>query len=183
LQSARSEAAGTGLTVAGFWCAPGKSGRGLFRPGYIRDSSLQTYSNGLASVKCGCLETWQVHLTIRTRNVCRLDRSAIGALRPVRMGLCSVADAPERGRQKHLDGDGFREPASFHIDRARMHLEARPRPAPLHGGSVPYCDVSAPARCSLGSPRCVISSIRDLTRLEPVIVMRFDTVARERPCD
>jgi DNA excision repair protein ERCC-4 len=51
-------------------------------------------------------------------------RNLMVALRPVQMGLCYVDDALARGREKHPDGDGFREPASFHIDRARMHLEA-----------------------------------------------------------
>ena len=58
------------------------------------------------------------------RPVNGLERRLRDALQPVLMGVCSVGDALNLGPQKHPDGDGFQEPASFHIDRARMHLEA-----------------------------------------------------------
>jgi hypothetical protein len=48
----------------------------------------------------------------------------IDELTPVRGGLAEVADVLDRGRAKHPNGDGFRQTARFHIERAQQHLRA-----------------------------------------------------------
>ncbi len=41
--------------------------------------------------------------------------------------LAAIADVLACGREKHPDDDGFQQPASYHVDRARKHLEALER--------------------------------------------------------
>jgi hypothetical protein len=46
---------------------------------------------------------------------------------PLGRGLAEVAAVMERGRLKHPDDDGLRQPAAFHIERARRHLDEMAR--------------------------------------------------------
>jgi hypothetical protein len=46
------------------------------------------------------------------------------ALAPINRALTVMAAVLGLGRLKYPDNSGFRQPASFHIGRARQHLEA-----------------------------------------------------------
>jgi len=51
----------------------------------------------------------------------------IDRLAPLHRALAQVAAVLDRGRLKHPEGDGFRQPISFHIERARLHMQALER--------------------------------------------------------
>lgn len=50
--------------------------------------------------------------------------SAIGDLWPLWPALRVVARVLVAGRQKYPRGEGFDQPAAFHVERARKHLKA-----------------------------------------------------------
>jgi hypothetical protein len=56
----------------------------------------------------------------------------IDRLAPLHRALAQVAAVLDRGRLKHPEGDGFRQPAGFHIERARLHMQALERAAERH---------------------------------------------------
>jgi hypothetical protein len=48
----------------------------------------------------------------------------LAELRLLQGALWEIAEVLERGREKYPNGEGFKQDAKYHIDRARMHLEA-----------------------------------------------------------
>jgi hypothetical protein len=53
-----------------------------------------------------------------------IEKALLAELRPLQGALWEIAGILERGQTKHPDGDGFNQDTKFHVERARMHLEA-----------------------------------------------------------
>ena len=51
------------------------------------------------------------------------ETTLMSSLYELRRALCRMSAVFEEGKVKHLHNDGFLQPPSFHIERAKRHLE------------------------------------------------------------